>query len=81
MFIEGHAFAHERLAVFGDGVARKRYQELIGATMLYWPSIAESVPSDWMFVDPEQSVVADFDFDQALQLLNKYRSARFWSIQ
>jgi len=78
-FLEQHAFAGAGRSLFGDWIAQAKYVERFEKAYQRWPAICATVPSEWMYVDAEQTVKTDFDFNMATQSLLRYQSETFWS--
>lgn len=79
-FLDQHAFADQRSRLFGDWIAQNEYRGRFEQAMMILPSIWSSLPPEWGFVDPEQTVAADFDVAETEEMLNRYQGDQFWRI-
>jgi hypothetical protein len=43
--------------------------------------ICNTVPSEWWFIDPEQTITADFDPNKIWQMLTVYKNDAFWNMK
>lgn len=73
-----HAFWGQAPMLFQDWVTEQSYAERFGQAMLDWELICDTVPSEWRFLDDEQTVPTNFDFQAIGQWLMRYRTDDFW---
>lgn len=78
-FVDTHAFRAYWYAITSDWVTRKAYYDRFAAAMTDWPEICDTVPPEWWFADPEQTLPTDFDIEAARQTLMRYELDGFWS--
>ena len=80
-FADLHAFRDQSHVLFGDWVMQQRYVARFLEVMTDWEAICNTVPSEWWFVDAEQTVPTDFDVQAVRQLLMRCQSNGFWSLE
>lgn len=79
-FIDFHAFSAEWHALSDDWERQRKLAERFGTAMAAWSAICNTVPSEWWFLDTEQTVPTDFDLDATHQLLMKFQTPTFWRL-
>lgn len=79
-FAELHAFRGECQVLFGDWAVQQCYVERFLGALSDWEAICNTVPSEWWFVDAEQTVPTDFDIETTYQLLMQCQTDGFWSL-
>ncbi|WP_308389591.1 HipA family kinase [Acidithiobacillus sp. AMEEHan] len=79
-FLGKHAFWGQAPMLFHDWVVEQGYAERFQQAMLDWEAICASVPSEWRFLDDEQTLPTDFDFHAIGQWLMRYRTDNFWTL-
>lgn len=79
-FVGMHAFWGQAPMLFHDWVVEQSYAERFRQAMLDWEAICDSVPSEWRFLDGEQTLPTDFDFHAIGQWLLRYRTDNFWTL-
>lgn len=80
-FSDLHAFHEQIDALCGDPVLRQEYGVRFDLVLAGWEEICNTVPQEWWFIDPEQTVATDFDRDKIRQLLSSYRDDAFWNMK
>lgn len=80
-FVGLHVFRGEWPALLGDWIVQQRYAERFMAALSDWGAICNTVPPEWWFVDAELTVPTDFDVQAALQMLMRYQTNGFWSLE
>jgi len=61
-------------------VEHANYQERLFQALAVWPEACKNAPSEWWFVDEEQTVPTDFDAALTLSVLNRCTSKDFWML-
>lgn len=79
-FSGGHVFSAQIPHIFQDLVEPVRYRERLCEALAVWPEACKNAPSEWWFMDAEQTVPTDFDPAAALALLNRCMSEEFWRL-
>ena len=80
-FIDLHVF-HEKIhALCGDWVMQQQYCSRFVQALLAWDDICNTTPTEWWFVDPEQTLPVDFDRDAMRQLLLECQGQAFWKMR
>lgn len=80
-FINVHAFWAQSNALFHDWVTQQAYTDRFLQAMADWSDICNTVPSEWLFLDTEQTLPTDFDFDAVKRMLLRCRDNGFWSLR
>jgi len=79
-FVERHAFRDQWNALTRDWMRRDHYRSRFGAALANWGPICQTIPAEWWFVDPEQTVPTDFSADTALSILSRCNEDTFWNV-
>ncbi len=79
-FVDLHAFWGQAQWIFNDWIVQQEYVERFRQAMVDWDVICDSVPSEWHFVDAEQTVPTNFDFQATRQWLLRYQTDAFWDL-
>lgn len=79
-FSKTHVFAGQVSTIIQDLIEPVRYSERLREALAVWPHACNTAPTEWWFVDEEQTVPTDFDPDAALALLNRYTNEEFWRL-
>lgn len=79
-FSKAHVFSGQILNVFQDLIEPMEYMGRLRQALAVWPEACNNAPSEWWFVDEEQTVPTDFDPDATLALLNRYTNEEFWRL-
>jgi hypothetical protein len=80
-FSELHAFHEQIDTLCGDWVIRQECCAQFDAALAGWDEICNTVPAEWWFIDPEQTIVTNFGREEIRQLLSAYRSDAFWNMR
>jgi hypothetical protein len=80
-FFEHHVFTEFRSEVFSDIDIRSKYLRRIDAAIAVFNTAKLSIPEEWRWLDVEQSVPADINYDAFLAILSLYEQDQFWSIR
>lgn len=80
-FVYLHAFHGQIDALCGDWVMQQQYCNLFAQALSDWDVICNTVPPEWWFADPEQTLPADFDRDAMYQLLLRCQTDTFWKMR
>lgn len=78
-FLKSHAFSHQRGNLLDDMIYREQYSQRFREVLAKWDDICDSVPKEWLFVDEDESVKTDFDFDEAFNMLTACNCGSFWN--
>lgn len=79
-FFSSHAFHGRARRLFSNWLARSELESRFDLVLADWGQIIASVPSEWLFVDDEQTVPTNFDSTQTYNLLTRFRTdPEFWS--
>lgn len=76
-----HAFHGQIDALCGDWVVQQQYCDRFAQALSDWDVICNTVPPEWWFVDPEQTLPTDFDRDAMRQLLLRCQADTFWKMR
>jgi hypothetical protein len=76
-----HAFHEQIDALCGDWVLRQQFCMRFDDALAGWDEICNTVPSEWWFIDPEQTITADFDPNEIWQMLTVYKNDAFWNMK
>lgn len=79
-FGQSHVFIRQWPAVTRDRVYQQVLAGQFAAAMTDWEAICNTVPSEWWFVDAEQTVPTDFNVAATRQLLMRFQAQNFWSL-
>jgi hypothetical protein len=77
-FWQHHVFRSER-PILAKTAFRDEWEPRIEFAHATLTSILETVPEEWYYEDPFQTVKSDFDFDAAKQILARFRTNDFWN--
>ncbi|MEW6764813.1 MAG: HipA family kinase [Pseudomonadota bacterium] len=80
-FVDVHAFWGQARELFEDWVVQQDYMARFERAMTDWDAICNTVPPEWRFLDVEQTVPTDFDFDAVKKMLMRCRDDAFWSLK
>lgn len=81
-FIENHVFSEQMKDLLGDWVLRDEYCDKFSVALKKWPEICDSIPKEWMFVDPEQTVPVNFSLEEIYATLVRCSSKNtFWNCE
>lgn len=58
---------------------RREWRNFLNAAATQFDAIYSTLPETWHFADSMQTVKADFDFENARKILNRFREDSFWS--
>jgi hypothetical protein len=78
-FLETHVFRDQWRIMMADELFRQSTTQKLEQAMLDWPSICETIPAEWWFIDSEQTMRCGFDLMLAHQLLMRFKLNAFWS--
>jgi hypothetical protein len=81
VFFQNHVFTDLSSEVFSDIDIRSKYLQRIDTAIAVFSTAQFSIPEEWHWLDVEQSVPADIDYDAFLAILSKYNHDQFWSIR
>ncbi len=76
---EYHVFRDQAREIGSDFFRRDEYNEKLSKALESWPDILATIPDQWRYADPEQTVPVDFDLDRAYELLKAHVRDDFWS--
>lgn len=79
VFADLHVFAKQWRDVSGDMLKRQEYNQRFSQALANWNSIRESVPQEWLYVDPEMTVPVDISLNMIYESLKRYEREDFWS--
>lgn len=79
-FVELHVFRDEWPALAGDWDRQQKLTERFSGAVADWAVICNTVPPEWWFLDPENTVPTDFDLAAAHQLLMRFQTQTFWKL-
>ena len=79
-FSKTHVFAGQIPKIIQDLIEPARYNERLRDALAVWPQACNNAPSEWWFVDEEQTVPTDFDPAFALALLNRCTNEELWRL-
>jgi hypothetical protein len=77
-FLQLHVFASQRDALFGDWVLCQQYNAHFEAAMADWDVICHTIPDEWWFIDPQQTIPTQFDLDEVYSILMRFHDVTFW---
>jgi hypothetical protein len=80
-FVGVHAFWGQSYELWHDWVLQTDYVERFASVMTDWDDICNTVPPEWLFVDDEHTLPADFDFDAVQRSLMRCWDAELWSLK
>lgn len=80
-FVESHAFRSHWNALISDWVEQQQYVDRFLGVLSNWSKICDTLPSEWWFVDAEQTVKTDFDIQSAHQILLRCQTDAFWNLK
>lgn len=80
-FTNLHAFHEQIQHLCTDWVLQQQYGTCLENALSDWDIICNTVPPEWWFVDPEQTVPTDFDRDVMHQLLLRCQDDAFWKMK
>lgn len=78
-FLDSHVFSGQRHALFDDWVLRQEYNNRLTEVMTNWDEICHTLPPAWLFIDAEETIPTQFDFDAVRSSLMRFQDANFWS--
>lgn len=79
-FGETHVFSGQIPFLDQDLIEPQRLREKCAWALEVWGDACKNLPSEWWFVDEEQTVPTNFDAAAALALLNRYEHEDFWGL-
>ncbi|MDR3390550.1 MAG: hypothetical protein P4L77_02360 [Sulfuriferula sp.] len=80
-FINLHAFHEQIHNLCADWVLQHQYAHRLANALSDWDIICNTVPLEWWFVDPEQTIPTDFDRDVMHRLLLRCQNNAFWKMK
>jgi len=80
LFAETHVFAGQIPLLNQDLFQPGQFREKFVRALAVWAEACKNVPSEWWFVDEEQTVPTAFDPTAALALLKRYEHEDFWRL-
>jgi hypothetical protein len=80
-FFKHHIFTDLRFEVFSDLDIRSQYLQRIDAAITVFDTATLTIPEEWQWLDVEQSVPAEINYDAFLAILSMYEQDQFWSIR
>jgi hypothetical protein len=78
-FLDSHVFSGQRHALFDDWVLRQEYNNRLAEVMTNWDEICHTLPPAWRFIDAEETLPTQFDFNATRISLMRFQDANFWS--
>ena len=81
IFCQLHVFHEQIDTLCGDWVLRQQFCARFDEALAGWEEICNTVPAEWWFVDPEQTIVTNFERDKIRHLLSAYQDDAFWNMK
>jgi len=79
IFASRHIFGREYLPILQDKSATDGYSHRFDDVLTHWPEIIGALPTEWLFMDADQSVPVKFNDENAEAMLREHRTEGFWS--
>lgn len=79
-FLEGHVFRGQIAELFNDAEKRRYYGAKINEALACWEAATQSIPSEWFYLDEEQTLPVGFNVNEALEILKRFDQADFWKV-
>lgn len=80
-FVESHVFNDQLDKLCGDWDLQQKYCSRFLKAMEGWDEICGTVPFEWWYIDPECTVLLDFDQAALQQSLLGCQADSFWKMQ
>ena len=77
-FVDLHVFRDQIDLLLRDKALQGHYFEHFSQVMTEWQSICDTIPTEWWFADPEETVRTEFDVEATRQLLMRFQANEFW---
>ena len=77
-FLDLHVFSTQSAKLFNDMFRRDEYNQRFASALGNWNEIANTIPEEWFFADPEQTVPADFELESMYKTLQRCNHDDFW---
>lgn len=78
-FASVHMFGDDYLSICHDATLVTAYREALDGALSGWDAIVSSVPQAWLFLDENETLPTNFNFDGAFEVLCRHREEEFWS--
>lgn len=79
-FLETHVFADHLRGVAGDFEWRQAWKEILEGILPEWDTICASIPEEWQYIDPEQTIPANLNLEAHRQQLERCKEVSFWTL-
>ncbi|MGK5014962.1 HipA family kinase [Janthinobacterium sp. HLS12-2] len=79
-FTDMHVFHDQINTLCGDWLTRENYCTRFADVVANWDFICNTIPLEWWFVDPEQTILVDFDRAAVRQQLLECQNDTFWKM-
>ena len=78
-FADAHFFGDQFLALCHDADEIAAYGSRLDGALEQWSEIVASMPPEWLFLDANEAVPVNFNFEDVLAVLCEHRGEGFWS--
>jgi hypothetical protein len=79
VFFENHIFCDLKANIFDDLATRAGYDARLSAVLPMLTQACDTIPPNWFWVDPEQTVKANFDLETVKNTINRCNFGNFWN--
>lgn len=80
-FCQSHVFAADLPETFSDWLLRAAYQDRLIQAMAVFQAQWDTVPTDWKYVDAEQTIPTDYPMDAVKTMLRYAQAPDFWDVK
>ncbi|KQP05330.1 hypothetical protein ASF45_12510 [Pseudorhodoferax sp. Leaf265] len=80
-FLDTHVFADTLVQVAEDMHAQTDWSLRLGGVLAGWDSMCSSIPSEWNYIDVEQTVPSDINLEATKALLDRCEFDGFWNLK
>lgn len=79
-FLSTHVFSDALRNAASDFLARQAYSARLSTAMTAWETAVATLPPVWHYIDPEQTIPLEFDFEEVRAQLERCTSDAFWNL-
>ncbi len=80
-FLDTHVFADTLVQIAGDMYAQTDWSLRLSGVLAGWGNVCSSIPSEWNYIDVEQTVPSDINLEATKALLDRCNFDGFWNLR